>query len=117
MSPTTWPSRPVWLHIAVRRTNSPLPRYQRSDLRTKGDSEYIKNYTMHMLQEEAGTLTNQRAGELRDEVLKSGVITLEPSNKGIRSLALLSGGLIRSLGSPCRRGRFRLRFLQLALKV
>ena len=72
---------------------------------------------MQILQAEAGTLTNQRAGDLRDEVLKSGVIILKPSNKGVGDLTLLSGGCNSSLGSPIRRTRLLLRFLQLALKV
>src|SRR3954470_19039372 len=72
---------------------------------------------MHMLQAEAGTHTNQRAGELRDEVLKRGVIVLKPSNKGVGDLTLLSGGRNSSLGSPIRRGPFLLRVRKLALKV
>src|SRR4051812_44994565 len=72
---------------------------------------------MQILQAEAGTLTNQRTGEIRDEALKRGVVVLKPSNKGVRDFTLLSGGCNSSLGSPIRQTRLLLRFLQLALKV
>src|SRR4051812_31922502 len=72
---------------------------------------------MHMLQEEAGTLTNQGTGEVRDEALKRGVVVLKPSNKGVGDLTLLSGSCYGSLGSPILRSCLLLRFLDLTLKV
>src|SRR3954469_15884309 len=72
---------------------------------------------MKTLQAEAGTLTNQRTGEIRDEALKRGVVVLKPSNKGVRDLTLLSGGRNNSLGSPIRRARLLLSVCKLALKV
>ena len=72
---------------------------------------------MQISQAEAGTLTNQGTGEIRDEALKRGVVILKPSNKGVRDLTLLSGGCNSGLGSPIRRARLLLRFLQLALEV
>src|SRR4051812_4015569 len=72
---------------------------------------------MHMLQAEAGTLTNQGTGEIRDEALKRSVVVLKPSNKGIRDPTFLSGGCNSSLGSPIRCARLLPRDRKLALKV
>src|SRR4051812_21385386 len=70
-----------------------------------------------VLKAEAGTLTNQGTGEIRDEALKRSVVILKPSNKGVGDLTLLSGGCNGSLGSPIRRSCLLPRLLQLALKV
>src|SRR3954470_18633576 len=67
--------------------------------------------------EGAYALTNQRAGEFRDEALKRRMVVLKPSNKGIGHFAILFGGCNGSLGSPISRACFFLRFPQLALKV
>src|SRR3954468_3604873 len=72
--------------------------------------------TEHMMLAEADTLTNQWAGETRDEALKRSIVVLKPSNKGVGHFTILCGGGNSGLGSPIRRVRFLLPPPQLALE-
>src|SRR3954469_1822487 len=72
--------------------------------------------TEHMLLAEADTLTNQGAGEIRDEALKRSIVVLKPSNKGVGHFTILHGGGNSGLGSPIRRVRFFPCLPQLALE-
>ena len=60
---------------------------------------------MAQLLKEADALTNQRAGEGRDEALKRRMVVLKPSNKDFRHSAILFGGCNGGLGSPIAQTR------------
>src|SRR3954469_8225057 len=67
--------------------------------------------------EGAYALTNQRAGEFRDEALKRRMVVLKPSNKGIGHFAILFGGCNGALGSPVIQASFFFCLPPLALEV